>query len=39
MIGQRPRCRLLSGTSLITGHLIVSDEDATRVIKLRRPGA
>ena len=37
MIGQRRRCRLLLGTNLMTGHLIVSDEDATRVITLRRP--
>ena len=37
MIGQRHRRRLHPGTSFMTGHLIVSDEDATRVIKLRRP--
>jgi enoyl-CoA hydratase/carnithine racemase len=37
MIGQRRRCRLLSGISLMTRHLTVSQEDATRVIKLRRP--
>src|SRR4051812_2982413 len=37
MIGQRHRCRLRSRDMLMTGHLIVSDEDATRVIKLRRP--
>jgi enoyl-CoA hydratase/carnithine racemase len=36
MIGQRHR-RLLFGGKFMTGHLIVSDEDATRVITLRRP--
>ena len=32
MIGQRQRCRLLARDKFMTGHLIVSDEDATRVI-------
>src|SRR5947208_15768749 len=38
MIGQRHRCRApRSRDKFMTGHLIVTDEDATRVIKLRRP--
>src|SRR5438270_1588623 len=37
MIGQRHRCRPRSRDKSMTGHLIVTDEDATRVIKLRRP--
>src|SRR5213078_4551263 len=38
MIGQRHRCRApRSRDKFMTGHLIVSDEEATRVIKLRRP--
>jgi len=36
MVGQRHQCRLFGG-KIMTGHLIVSDEDATRVITLRRP--
>ena len=37
MIGQRRRRRLLFRGKFMTEHLIVSDEDATRVITLRRP--
>jgi len=37
MIGQRHRRRQLFRGKFMTGHLIVSDEDATRVITLRRP--
>src|SRR5205823_6898416 len=38
MIGQRHRCRApRSRDKFMTGHLIVTDEGATRVIKLRRP--
>src|SRR5882724_9361986 len=34
---QRPLCRLGFKDSFMAGHLIVTDEDATRVITLRRP--
>jgi enoyl-CoA hydratase/carnithine racemase len=37
MIDQRHSCRRHSKGKFMTGHLIVTDEDATRVIKLRRP--
>src|SRR3981189_834240 len=40
MAGRRtrgPLCRLGFKDSFMTGHLIVTDEDATRVITLRRP--
>src|SRR5204863_684388 len=37
IVRQRHRCRLFSGIAAMTGHLIVTDEDATRVITLRRP--
>jgi enoyl-CoA hydratase/carnithine racemase len=37
MIGQRQRGCPRSRKTFMTGHLIVNDEDATRVITLRRP--
>jgi enoyl-CoA hydratase/carnithine racemase len=37
MTRQRQRCRLFSKDRIMTGHLIVTDEHATRVITLRRP--